>query len=109
MAKIKKEDTVLMEKKDFLVESIKMPEIVPGIKGNAFQFSKDHDHFTYHQRFDPQHRMDRSLFPFHLDEYQQKKKRIFPNLGGQCWMEKRPLARMGVLYGRPKQNQSTFN
>lgn len=44
MAKIKKGRHSVDGKKDFFGGIDQMPEIVPGIKGNAFQFSKDHDH-----------------------------------------------------------------
>ena len=44
MAKIKKGKHSVDGKKDFFGGIDQMPEIVPGIKGNAFQFSKDHDH-----------------------------------------------------------------
>ncbi|MGB2136304.1 MAG: DUF1553 domain-containing protein, partial [Flavobacteriaceae bacterium] len=44
MTKIKKGRHSVDGKKDFFGGIDQMPEIVPGIKGNAFQFSKDHDH-----------------------------------------------------------------
>jgi len=44
MAKIKKDRHSVDGKKDFYGRVDQMPEIVPGVKGNAFQFSKDHDH-----------------------------------------------------------------
>ncbi|MEC8635845.1 MAG: DUF1553 domain-containing protein, partial [Bacteroidota bacterium] len=43
MAKIEKRRHSVDGKKDFYGKIDQMPEIVPGIKGNAFNFSKDHD------------------------------------------------------------------
>jgi hypothetical protein len=44
MAKIQKGRHSVDGKKDFFGRDDQMPEIVEGIKGNAFQFSKDYDH-----------------------------------------------------------------
>ncbi len=53
MAKIKKGRHSVDGKKDFYGGVDQMPEIVPGVRGNAFQFSKDHDHLHVTNNFIP--------------------------------------------------------
>jgi hypothetical protein len=53
IAKIKKGKHSVDGKKDFYGGADQMPEIVKGIKGNAFQFSKDYDHLKVTNKLIP--------------------------------------------------------
>ena len=87
MADIKKRRHSVDGKRDFYGKIDQMPEIVSGINGNAFQFSKDHDHLYITNKLIPNLEWtDPFSFSIWLNTSKRKKgssQSIIANSGGK--------------------------
>jgi hypothetical protein len=72
-------------KKDFYGRSDQTPEVVEGIKGNAFKFSKDHDQLYITNKLIPKMEWTEPFFTLFVVKYLKKKTRIYPNTDSKFW------------------------